>query len=130
MNLDASMMPAIALIASINDVKTTSAANVSLTFPVSASDKLHRSINRYNERQLPPTRARGHRTDGPKANHALTFNLDHSSGADLFEVLNRATTQRRLSIKVLAWDRDCPVYCFRTYVICSFRIDHGWCKRC
>ncbi|MGB7243408.1 MAG: helix-turn-helix domain-containing protein [Sulfitobacter sp.] len=30
---------------------------------------------------LPPTCARGHRPDGPKANHALTFKLDHSSGA-------------------------------------------------
>ena len=30
---------------------------------------------------LPPARARGHHPDGPKANHALTFNLDHSSGA-------------------------------------------------
>ncbi len=30
---------------------------------------------------LPPARARGHRSDGPKANHALTFKLDHSSGA-------------------------------------------------
>jgi hypothetical protein len=30
---------------------------------------------------LPPTCARDHRSDGPKANHALTFNLDHSSGA-------------------------------------------------
>jgi len=30
---------------------------------------------------LPPTSARSHRTDGPKANHALTFNLDQSSGA-------------------------------------------------
>jgi hypothetical protein len=30
---------------------------------------------------LPPTCARGHRSDGPKANLALTFKLDHSSGA-------------------------------------------------
>jgi len=30
---------------------------------------------------LPPARARGHHPDGPKANHALTFKLDHSSGA-------------------------------------------------
>ena len=31
--------------------------------------------------KLSPTCARGHRSDGPKANHALTFNLDHTSGA-------------------------------------------------
>ena len=37
---------------------------------------------------LPPTCARGHHPDGPKADHALTFNLDHSSGAaQLIEVL-------------------------------------------
>ena len=30
---------------------------------------------------LPPTCARGHHPDGPKANHALIFNLNHSSGA-------------------------------------------------
>jgi len=33
---------------------------------------------------LPPTCARGHRPDGPKANHALTFKLDNSSGAAHF----------------------------------------------
>lgn len=31
---------------------------------------------------LPPTGLRNHRPDGPKANHALTVKLDHSSGAD------------------------------------------------
>ena len=30
---------------------------------------------------LSPARAKSHRPDGPKANHALTFKLDHSSGA-------------------------------------------------
>ena len=30
---------------------------------------------------LPPTGSGNHRPDGPKANHALTFNMDHSSGA-------------------------------------------------
>ena len=30
---------------------------------------------------LPPACARSHRTDGPTANHALTFELDHPSGA-------------------------------------------------
>jgi hypothetical protein len=30
---------------------------------------------------LPPTCARGHLAHGPKPNHALTFKLDHSSGA-------------------------------------------------
>lgn len=30
---------------------------------------------------LSPNRARAHRADGPKANHALPFNLHHSSGA-------------------------------------------------
>jgi len=30
---------------------------------------------------LPPTFAKGHRVNGPKAHHALTFKLDHSSGA-------------------------------------------------
>ena len=30
---------------------------------------------------LPPTCAKGHRAHGPRANHALTFKLDHSSGA-------------------------------------------------
>uniref|UniRef100_UPI003F6986F0 hypothetical protein n=1 Tax=Planktomarina temperata TaxID=1284658 RepID=UPI003F6986F0 len=30
---------------------------------------------------LSPTRARSHDTDGPKANHALTFKLDHLTGA-------------------------------------------------
>jgi hypothetical protein len=30
---------------------------------------------------LSPACAGGHRTDGPKGNHALTLNLDHSSGA-------------------------------------------------
>jgi hypothetical protein len=31
------------------------------------------------------TCARGHRSDGPKANHALTFKLDHSSGAAQYQ---------------------------------------------
>lgn len=31
---------------------------------------------------LPPTGPGNHRPDGPKARHALTFNLDHSGGAD------------------------------------------------
>ena len=30
---------------------------------------------------LPPTSARSHHPDGPKADHALTFKLDHSCGA-------------------------------------------------
>ena len=30
---------------------------------------------------LPPTSPRGHRPDGPKAGHALTFKLDQSVGA-------------------------------------------------
>ncbi len=29
---------------------------------------------------LPPTCARGHRTNEPKANHTLTFKFDHSRG--------------------------------------------------
>ena len=31
---------------------------------------------------LPPSGPRNHRTDGPKADHALTIKLDHSGGAD------------------------------------------------
>ena len=31
-----------------------------------------------------PTRTRGYHTDRSKANHALTFNLDHSSRANHF----------------------------------------------
>ena len=31
---------------------------------------------------LPPASARSHRSDGPKADHALTIKLDHSCGAD------------------------------------------------
>ena len=31
---------------------------------------------------LPPTGTGNHRPDGTQANHALTFKLDHSSGAD------------------------------------------------
>lgn len=34
---------------------------------------------------LPPARAGSHRTDGPKAKHALTIKLDYSSGADRFD---------------------------------------------
>ena len=34
--------------------------------------------------------ARGHRRDGPKANHALTFNMDHSSGAAQQDTKKRA----------------------------------------
>ena len=30
---------------------------------------------------LPPACARSHRTDGPTANHALSFELDHASGS-------------------------------------------------
>jgi len=33
---------------------------------------------------LPPTRPRNHHPDGKQANHALTFKLDHSSGADYY----------------------------------------------
>ena len=39
-------------------------------------------IERLWRRQgLPPTSPRGHRPDGPKAGHALTFKLDQSVGA-------------------------------------------------
>ena len=31
--------------------------------------------------RLPPTSSRSHRTDGPEATYALTFNMDHSLGA-------------------------------------------------
>jgi len=46
---------------------------------------------------LPPTCARGHHPDGPKADHALTFNSDHSSGAAhdfVLDALNQAICQR------------------------------------
>jgi len=42
---------------------------------------------------LPPACARGHHPDGPKANHALTFKLDHSSGAAHTPVLHRESKQ-------------------------------------
>ena len=34
---------------------------------------------------LPPTGSAIHHPDGPKAHHALTFNMDQSKGADQFE---------------------------------------------
>ncbi|WP_108838577.1 helix-turn-helix domain-containing protein [Tateyamaria sp. Alg231-49] len=37
--------------------------------------------NRALTERCLPTCAGGHRLDGPKANHPLTFNLDHSGGA-------------------------------------------------
>jgi hypothetical protein len=37
--------------------------------------------SRYPAVDLPPTSALRRRNDGPKDSHALTFNLDHSSGA-------------------------------------------------
>ena len=54
---------------------------------------------------LPPTCARGHHPDGSKANHALVFNLDHSSGAAqvvvrLTVALNDSLTES-LIIKIL-----------------------------
>ena len=41
----------------------------------------HRQVCLTMPSGLPPTSTRGHLTDGPKTNHALTFNMDHSSGA-------------------------------------------------
>lgn len=91
MNLDASMMPAIALIASINDVKTASAANVSLTFPVSASDKLHRSANRYNERQL--------RNSTTHNNGPLQGSKSRTFGAISSSSINRSVPSRMLNMQ-------------------------------
>ena len=43
---------------------------------------------------LPPTSARSHHPDGPKADHALTFKLDHSSGAAHHTASDPNTTDR------------------------------------
>jgi len=55
---------------------------------VARSPNHHRKLEETLQHQattqcigLPPTSARSHHPDGPKADHALTFKLDHSSGA-------------------------------------------------
>ena len=55
---------------------------------VARSTNHHRKLEETLQHQattqcigLPPTSAQSHHPDGPKADHALTFNMDHSSGA-------------------------------------------------
>ena len=48
-------------------------------------------------RRLPPTSPGNHHSDGPQAGHALTFKLDHSSGADHVPVKNRLATPQFLN---------------------------------
>ena len=46
---------------------------------------------------LPPTRAQSHRIDGPTANHALTFNLDHPSAAAQVQGAGKSSAARILA---------------------------------
>ena len=48
---------------------------------------------------LPPTGSGNHRPDGPGTDHALTFKVDHSTGADHFALPeNHASVEKRFTI--------------------------------
>mgnify|MGYP001827537315 CR=1 FL=1 len=59
-------------------------SNQERTFAATGPDLRDEGRSRLLQTQLPPTGSRNHRADGIQADHALTFKLDYSGGADQY----------------------------------------------